>query len=127
MWLAVGAVLGFLAVAAGAFGAHALRDLLTEELAQVYGVAAQYHFYHALAILAVGLLVRERGATALHAAGLCFLLGVGFFSGSLYGLALSGFRPLGMITPIGGVLFMLGWLLLAVGGLRRVVRPSASA
>jgi uncharacterized membrane protein YgdD (TMEM256/DUF423 family) len=124
MWLVAGAVLGLLAVAAGAFGAHALRDLLTEELAQVYGTAAQYHFYHAIALVAVGLLARERPMLLLHAAGACFLLGVAFFSGSLYGLALSGFRPLGMITPVGGVFFMLGWLLLAAGGLRRAVRPT---
>lgn len=109
----LGAVYGFLAVALGAFGAHALRSRLSVELLQVWHTAVEYQFYHALALLLVGLwLQRLPTATSLKYATLCFALGVLLFSGSLYALALSGLRVLGAITPLGGVLFLCGWLLL---------------
>lgn len=119
MWTFVGALLAFLAVSAGAFGAHLLRDTLTEELATVFETAARYHMYHALALIAVGLLIRQAPSRIAHLAGACFLLGTLIFSGSLYALALSGFRPLGMITPVGGVLQLAGWFLLMLAALAR--------
>ncbi len=109
LWLTLGAVYGFLAVGLGAFGAHALKAKLTPDLLPVWRTAVEYHFYHALALLAVGLLARQMPSGVLSAAGVCFGLGVLLFSGSLYALALSGVRVLGAITPIGGLLFLAGW------------------
>lgn len=114
MWLCIAALSGFLSVALGAFGAHGLRQTLSEELLGVFEVGARYQFYHALALLAVGILATQRRSVALHVAGWCFLLGTLVFSGSLYALALTAYRPLGMITPIGGAAFLLGWLALAI-------------
>jgi uncharacterized membrane protein YgdD (TMEM256/DUF423 family) len=115
-WVRVGAVLGFLAVALGAFGAHGLRDKL-EALgtSATYQTAVQYHMYHALALLAVGLMpgpFRSSGASTV--AGWAFLSGVVVFSGSLYVLSLTGMKWLGAITPIGGVAMLVGWAALAV-------------
>ncbi|HSW14254.1 MAG TPA: DUF423 domain-containing protein, partial [Solimonas sp.] len=90
LWLSFGAAYGFLAVALGAFGAHALKQRLAPDLQAVWHTAVEYHFYHALALLAVGLLARTLQAPLLNAAGICFALGVLLFSGSLYALALSG-------------------------------------
>lgn len=110
LWLALGASYGFLAVALGAFGAHALKARLTLDLLAVWKTGVEYHFYHALALLAVGLLARQlQPSGALTAAGVCFALGVLLFSGSLYALALSGVRVLGAVTPFGGLLFLVGW------------------
>ncbi|PPE73877.1 DUF423 domain-containing protein [Solimonas fluminis] len=110
LWLALGAAYGFFAVALGAFGAHALKERLTPDLLAVWRTAVEYHFYHALALLAVGLLARQlQPSGALTAAGVCFALGVLLFSGSLYALALSGVRVLGAVTPFGGLLFLAGW------------------
>lgn len=110
LWLVLGSVYGFLAVGLGAFGAHALKARLTPDLLAVWRTAVEYHFYHALALLAVGLLARQlQPSGALTAAGVCFALGVLVFSGSLYALSLSGVRVLGAITPIGGLLFLAGW------------------
>jgi uncharacterized membrane protein YgdD (TMEM256/DUF423 family) len=115
-WLQVGAIWGFLAVAMGAFGAHGLKDRLTElGHAADYQTAAQYHMYCALAILAVGLLVLSgRSSAAASVAGWAFLIGSPIFSGSLYVLAVTGLRWLGAITPIGGVAILAGWAALAV-------------
>jgi uncharacterized membrane protein YgdD (TMEM256/DUF423 family) len=109
LWLLLGALYGFLGVAFGAFGAHALKSRLSTELAATYQTAVQYQFYHALALLAVGVLAGRAETPALHWAGGGFALGVLLFSGSLYALALTGQRWLGAVTPIGGLLFLLGW------------------
>lgn len=119
LWLPLGAIYGFLAVALGAFGAHALRSRLSPELLEVWKTGVEYHFYHALALLLVGMLLRQSPAPGLDAAGACFALGVLVFSGSLYALALSGVRILGAVTPVGGLLFLAGWLLLVWATLRR--------
>ena len=108
-WLALGALYGLLGVALGAFGAHALKARLTGELLPIWKTAVEYHFWHALALLAVGLLALQRPAIALNVAGGAFALGVLIFSGSLYALALSGVRGLGAVTPVGGVLLIVGW------------------
>ena len=111
-WLMLAALFGFLGVALGAFGAHALRARLSPDMLRVWETAVNYQFWHALALLGVGLLVLRTQSAWLTAAGSLFALGLLLFSGSLYALALSGIRPLGAITPIGGVLLLGGWLCL---------------
>ncbi|HET8883663.1 MAG TPA: DUF423 domain-containing protein [Solimonas sp.] len=113
LWLTTGALYGFLGVAFGAFGAHALRARLSADMLAIWKTAVDYQFYHALALLLVGLWIAQQPARALNVAGICFALGILLFSGSLYALALSGVRVLGAITPFGGLLFLLGWLSLA--------------
>jgi uncharacterized membrane protein YgdD (TMEM256/DUF423 family) len=100
-------------VAAGAFGAHALRGRLTPESLAVFETAARYQMYHALGLLAVGWAVARWPGGPARWAGWLFLAGTVLFSGSLYLLALSGIRWLGAITPLGGIAFLVGWLLLA--------------
>lgn len=119
VWLLAGAVYGLLGVAFGAFGAHALRERLAPDLQQIYRTAVEYQFYHALALLALGLWAGIRPAPLLDWAGGCMALGVLLFSGSLYALSLSGVRALGMITPIGGLLFLAGWGLMIWTALRQ--------
>jgi uncharacterized membrane protein YgdD (TMEM256/DUF423 family) len=114
LWLSIGAIYGLLAVALGAFGAHALKTRLPADLTAVYQTAVQYQMYHALALLAVGLLASRTSAPALNWAGAGFAFGVLLFSGSLYALALSGVRGLGAVTPLGGLLLLLGWVALLV-------------
>ena len=115
-WVRIGAIAGFLAVGMGAFGAHSLSDRLKAlGTSATFETAAQYQMYHALALLAVGLLsLAGRTGTAVTVAGWGFLLGILIFSGSLYILSLTGIRWLGAITPIGGVALLVGWLALAV-------------
>jgi uncharacterized membrane protein YgdD (TMEM256/DUF423 family) len=124
IWLRIGAVSGFLAVSLGAFGAHGLRSQLAElGTAAHYQTAVQYHLSHSLAMLAVGLLaLLGRPGGAIAVAGWGFLIGVLLFSGSLYGLALTGTRWLGAITPFGGVSFLVGWVALAVAAGRGAQR-----
>lgn len=119
--ISASAVAGFLAVGLGAFGAHGLKNRLDADMMAVYQTAVQYHFYHTLALLAVGLLIQFGGSnTALKVSGWSFALGILVFSGSLYALALSGVRVLGAITPIGGLMFLVGWAALLVASLRSV-------
>ncbi len=120
-WLATGALLMAAAVILGAFGAHGLRDKLDAYSMSVYEKAVFYHFVHALGILLVALLARTEAITAPGAARVSWLLLIGIlvFSGSLYALAISGVRMLGAITPIGGLAFIAGWLMLAYEALRR--------
>ena len=113
LFFSLGALSAFVAVAAGAFGAHALRGALTPELLDVFETAARYQMYHALALLAVGWLARHGGCRATAAAGWLFAIGTVLFSGSLYALSLTGVRWLGAITPLGGAAFLGGWLALA--------------
>lgn len=113
VFFALGSLLALLAVAAGAFGAHALRSRLTPEMLSAFEVGARYHMYHALALLAVAWAGTRWPGGAVTAAGWLFLAGIVVFSGSLYLLSLTGQRWLGAITPLGGVAFLLGWLMLA--------------
>ncbi|RKH06425.1 DUF423 domain-containing protein [Corallococcus sp. CA053C] len=117
-WLVVGAVNAFLSVAAGAFGAHALRARLPQDLQVIFETGARYHMYHALALVAVGLLGLTRPSPLLSAAGWAMLAGIVLFSGSLYALALSGVRVLGAVTPLGGLGFLAGWVLFAMAAWR---------
>ncbi len=122
-FLILGAVLAGLAVAAGAFGAHALSPILTERSMQVFETATRYQMHHALALIGVALLLdRTRngsGSGAITAAGFAFGFGILLFSGSLYALSLTGIRLLGVITPFGGVALIIGWIALAAGAWRR--------
>ena len=111
---------GFTAVAAGAFGAHALKDRLPAELLAVFETGARYQMFHALALLFAAGVGGPRGARAARAAGWLFVAGMVVFSGSLYALALTGVRAWGAVTPLGGVAFLAGWGLLAWA----VARPS---
>ncbi len=117
-WLVVGSVSGFLSVAAGAFGAHALRRRVPPDLLSVWETGARYQMVHALAIVAVGLLASRSPSGAANAAAWAFVVGTIVFSGSLYALAWTGLRGLGAVTPIGGLAFLAGWALLAVAAFR---------
>ena len=112
--LILGALSGAIGVAAGAFGAHALRDTVEPRLLEVFETAARYQMYHALALVAVGLVGSRWPSRLLAAAGWLFVVGTLFFSGSLYAMTFTGIRALGAVTPIGGVCFIAGWLCLAV-------------
>lgn len=116
--LALGSLSGFLSVAAGAFGSHALKQKLAPDMLAVFEVGARYQMYHALAMCLVALLGLTIESSLIAWSGWLFFAGTAIFSGSLYLLALTGARFLGAITPIGGVLLLIGWLLLACAALR---------
>jgi uncharacterized membrane protein YgdD (TMEM256/DUF423 family) len=118
VFITIGALSGFLAVALGAFGAHSLRDRLSSDMLQVFQTGVTYQMYHALALIGVGILLGRfsvEGSTWLTASGWLFLAGSILFSGSLYLLSLTNTTWLGAITPLGGVAFLLGWLAVAIG------------
>ena len=117
-FLMLGALSGAISVAAGAFGAHALRDKVEPRLLEVFETAARYQMYHALALLAVGLIASRWPSGVLNTAGWLFVAGTVVFSGSLYAMTFTGVRALGAITPIGGVCFIAGWVCLAVAASR---------
>lgn len=110
----IGCLSALVAVAAGAFGAHALRARVAPDLLAVYETGARYHMYHSLAILAAAWAAERWGRPAARRAGWLFLAGIVLFAGSLYLLALTGTRWLGAVTPLGGVCFLAGWASLAV-------------
>lgn len=116
--MVVASIAGASAVALGAFGAHGLRDVLDEAARATWRTAVDYHAWHALVLLATGLLGRMRATLSLRAAAAGFVLGILAFSGSLYALALGAPRALGAITPLGGVAFVVGWVALAIEGAR---------
>ncbi len=118
LWIFIGAVNGFLAVAAGAFGAHGLKSRVSPEMLAIFETGARYHMYHALALLAAGWVASQAPSWMATGAGWCFLAGIVLFSGSLYTLSLTGVRWLGAITPIGGTAMLIGWALLAAAALR---------
>ncbi len=115
LFFSLGAVSAFLAVAAGAFGAHALKTRLSPDLFNVFEVGARYHMYHALALLAVAWAVTRWPGPAVSVSGWLFVIGTILFSGSLYALSLTGVRWLGAVTPFGGLAFLAGWACLAWG------------
>lgn len=119
LWLSLSALFGLSGVVLGAFGAHALKARLSLESLAIWKTGVEYQFYHAFALALVGLLIRQLGAgRLLDVAGACFATGVLVFSGSLYALVLSDVRVLRAITPIGGLLFIVGWALLLIAVLR---------
>lgn len=127
-WIACGAVLAGLAVAAGAFGAHGLTGKLKSDTSlsadeaahrlDIFETAARYQMYHALAVLFVGLVALRQASIWPTIAGVCFVLGIVIFSGCLYALALGGPKYLGAIVPIGGLSFIAGWICLAVAAVQ---------
>ena len=113
MFLTIGAISGLISVAAGAFGAHALKARLTEDLLAIFETGARYQMFHSLGLLLVGVLLLVRPQGGFAGVGWAWLVGIVVFSGSLYALALTGIRTLGAITPLGGLAFLIGWGLLA--------------
>lgn len=116
-FLRLACISGALAVGIGAFGAHSLKEIVTAEKLAIYETGVRYHFYHTFALLAVGILMHFKKNKAINYAGWAFLAGIVLFSGSLYLLAVNesmhlGLAWLGPITPIGGVLFIIGWIAL---------------
>lgn len=116
--LTAGAILAGIAVLLGAFGAHALQERLADDRLAIWETGARYHMYHALAILVVGLLRRRSSANELKVSATLFGVGIGLFSGSLYFLALSDLGLFGLLTPVGGLAFLAGWIALAIGAWR---------
>lgn len=119
LFIALGSVNAALAVIFGAFGAHALKTRISPEMLSVYHTGSQYHFYHALGMLLVGLLANQmQNEGALQLSGFLMLAGIVLFSGSLYLLAVTGVTWLGAITPLGGVAFIAAWIVLAIAAVR---------
>ena len=116
--LCVAGLLLALATACGAFGAHALKGQLAPERLQLWETAVRYQFFQALGLLGVGLALRSSDAGVLRAAAALLIAGVLLFSGSLYALALGAPRPLGALTPVGGLAWVIGWLLFAYAAWR---------
>ena len=114
----IGSLSAAIAIGAGAFGAHGLRSRLDARSLEIFETGARYHLIHALALVLVGVLVAAGWSRAARA-GVAFVVGTMVFSGSLYALAISGVKGLGAITPIGGVAFIAGWLLLALAARSR--------
>lgn len=112
--LMIASALLALAVAFGAFGAHALKTQLSAEMLQTWKTAVDYHFYHALGLLLVGVLAVSFPSASLKWPAIFLVAGIFLFSGSLYTMALTGVKWLGAITPVGGVSFILGWIMLFV-------------
>ncbi len=121
-WLVTGSATGFLAVSAGAFGAHGLRDTLSAKRLDNWNTASDYAIYHGLALLVVGLLAARAPSKACQVAGWSFAVGVALFSGSLWGLALTDISKLGIVTPFGGAAFLVGWVALGLATQR--LRPA---
>lgn len=116
IFLAIAAIFGGLSVAAGAFATHALKERLSERSLEIFETAARYQMYHALALLFVALLLMQKkiSHSTLVAAGWSFVIGIFFFSGSLYVLSLTNIKVLGAIAPLGGAAFIVGWLAIAI-------------
>jgi len=117
LFIIAGAINGFLAVAFGAFGAHALKEKLSEKYLAIWETAVQYQMFHALALIAIGILMSSKlmgPVSSLNTAGYLMLAGIILFSGSLYVLSLTGIGILGAVTPIGGVAFLVGWIMIIV-------------
>lgn len=124
-WVVIGASLGTLGIAAGTFGAHLLPEYLKAAGASAFQAerlawwetGVRYQMYHAFALLAIAWIAERRKSLLPNLAGLAMFAGTIIFSGCLYALALTGMRALGAVVPIGGVLFIIGWVLLAIAGL----------
>jgi len=119
LFILLGSLNALIGVALGAFGAHGLKTKVAPEMLTVWNTAVQYHLIHALGLLLIGILYHLMpDAPLIKTAGWSILLGIILFSGSLYALVLTGTKPLGIITPIGGVAFLVGWLLIAIAAWR---------
>lgn len=118
LFFGIGCAFAFIAVGAGAFGAHGLKTRLSADMLGVFEIAVRYQMYHALALLAVAWAATRWPGTLITVSGVCFIAGILIFSGSLYLLSLTGIRWLGAITPIGGLGFLAGWACLMWAALR---------
>ena len=116
--LLLAALFGFTGVGLGAFAAHGLKGQLSAEYLAVFQTGVHYQMLHALALLALAALWQRLGGRLLTAAGVCFCVGILLFSGSLYALTLTGISALGMITPVGGLMFLVGWFCLGLAAWR---------
>jgi uncharacterized membrane protein YgdD (TMEM256/DUF423 family) len=119
LFIIMGALSGAIGVAAGAFGAHALRARVEPRMLEVFETGARYQMYHALAMLAAAWMVSRFPGALMNASGWLFMAGTVLFSGSLYAMALTGVRALGAITPLGGVCFIAGWACIALAAMKR--------
>jgi uncharacterized membrane protein YgdD (TMEM256/DUF423 family) len=118
-FLMLGSLNAFLSVALGAFGAHALKSKLSPDMLNVYQTGVQYHMIHSLGLILIALLADKLGNSSMvNVSGWALFIGIVLFSGSLYALSLSGIKVLGAITPLGGVSFLLGWILLAIAAMK---------
>jgi len=127
-FLIAAALSGFLVVALGAFGAHALKEGLSPAAMAVYKTAVQYQMFHTIALMIIGLLALKFPLNrTLHWSGYLMIGGIALFCGSLYGMSISGIRWLGMITPIGGILMLISWIMLAFAARKFIgsVKPSS--
>lgn len=111
-WFSLGALMAALAVMAGAFGAHTLKSQLSTEMLAVYETGARYHLFHALGLLVVGLACDRHPSPGFNTAGWLLTAGIVLFSGSLYALSITGVKALGLVTPIGGTAWIIGWIVL---------------
>lgn len=119
-FLIAGALFGGTAVALGAFGAHGLKNILTEENLRVFHTGVEYQFYHALALLVAGIIAERFPASFMNWAGNLFIAGILLFSGSLYGLAtVPGLMWMGIVTPFGGLCFIAGWVMMLLSFLKK--------
>ena len=118
IFLIVAAILGGTGVMLGAFASHGLKSKLSESLLSAFETGVTYQFYHALALFVLALWLKQSQSVWFVASGYLWLAGVGLFSGSLYALALTGVKWFGPITPIGGLLFIAGWVSLLVGAIK---------
>ncbi len=109
-WIMIGAMSGFLSVVFGAFGGHVLKEMLSPKALSIYLIAVQYQMYHSIALIGLGLWAAQNLGTNTFFCGLAFTFGVVVFSGSLYTLALTDVKWIGMLTPIGGAAFLAGWI-----------------
>lgn len=121
LFVTAGSISAFIAIALGAFGAHALKSRLSSELLEIFEVGVRYQMYHALALFAVAWCYNTWPSALVKTAGWFFVVGTIIFSGSLYLLSLTDTRWLGAITPIGGLAFLIGWFCLAWGALKASV------
>ena len=117
-WLLIGSIAGFLGVAGGAFGAHALKSRVSEQMLANFDTGTRYLLAHAVALLVVGMLAGRPGTNGLTVVGSAFTVGMIIFTGSLWIMALTGHKWLGAITPIGGTALIVGWIALAVAAAR---------
>ncbi|RKQ31530.1 DUF423 domain-containing protein [Oceanobacillus halophilus] len=118
LFLILGALNGFIAVALGAFGAHGLEARLTEKQLATWNTGVQYQMFHTMALLVTGLLLAKFQSGALNWAGWMFFIGIVIFSGSLYIYSTTAIKTFAMITPLGGVAFLIGWVLLGIAVIR---------
>ncbi len=118
LWIILGAVNGFMSVALGAFAAHGLKGKIDDSALESVITSARYQMYAALTLVLIGLLTLHAVNRWLTYAGVCFTLGAVFFSGSLYLMAMTQIKGLGIITPVGGLLFLVGWVLVGVSAFK---------